>query len=121
MVDQPKTPEVIELVKRKASELVTMFTNYLKDKAVCEGRLGLEAETEKDGYSAILKVARGKSNAEYRLGSRVLKAYYDEEKDLYKLKRYGQPVGGRQQEIPVGSHGSAEELMRAVAEELEKL
>ena len=48
MVDQPKTPEVIELVKRKASELVTMFTNYLKDKAVCEGRLGLEAETEKE-------------------------------------------------------------------------
>lgn len=119
MTEQPKTREVQELVRRKAAELVTIFTDYMKGKQVCGGRIGLEAE--QDGYSAILKVARGKSNAEYRLGSRVLKAYYDEEKDIYKLKRYNQPVGGRQDEIPVGSYRSTEELLRAVAEEVARL
>jgi len=121
MAEQPKTQEIKELVRRKAAELVAKITDYLKDKKVCEGRIGLEAHTELDGYSAILKIATVKSNAEYRLGSRVLKAYYDEEKEIYKLRRYNQPVGGRQNEVPVGSYGSAEELLRGIAEEVAKL
>jgi hypothetical protein len=121
MTEQPKTQEVRELVRRKAAELVTMFTDYLKDKQVCEGRIGLEAAQDETGYTGFLKVARGKSNAEYQLGSRVLLAYYNEEQDRYKLNRYSQPVGGRQDATPVGSYGSAEVLLRAVGEEVAKL
>jgi hypothetical protein len=121
MTEQSKPRDVRELVRRKAAELVTMFTAYLKDKQVCEGRIGLEAHPEQDGYSAILKVATAKSNAEYRLGARVLKAYYDEEIDLYKLKRYGQPVGGRQEEFLAGTYPSAHALLQAVEVEVLKL
>lgn len=121
MTEKTKPRELQDLVRRKAAELVAMFTDYLKDKQVCEGRIGVEAHAEQDGYSAILKVATGKSNAEYRLGSRVLKAYYDEERNIYRLRRYNQPVGGRQNEVPVGSYANAEDLLQAVAEELAKL
>ena len=126
MAEQPKTQEVKELVRRKASELVTMFTDCLKDKTVCEGRIGVEAVQDETGYAAVLKVARGKSNAEYRLGSRLLRAYYDDEEDNYRLKRYAKPVGPRhgeqrQAEIPVGSYRSADELMNVVADEVAKL
>ena len=126
IAEQPKPQEVQELVRGKASELVTMFTNYLKDKTICEGRIGLEAAQDEKGYTAFLKVARGKSNAEFRLGMGVLQAYYDEEKNIYRLNRYSQPIGPkhgeqRQDAILVGSYGSADELMKAVAEEVSKL
>jgi hypothetical protein len=121
MTVQPKTQELQELVIRKASELVTMFTNYLKDKKVCEGRIGVEAV--QDGYVAALTVATVRPSVmnRYCLGMRLLRAYYDEEKDIYKLSRYSQPVGRRQDAIPVGSYGSAEELMKAVSDEVAKL
>jgi hypothetical protein len=116
---QEKTLEARDLVWRKASELVALFADYLKGKQVCEGRIGLEAE--QDGYIAVLKAATVKPSAEYRVGRRVLLAYYDENEDAYKLKRYSQPVGGRQGTTPVGSYRSAEELMSAVAGEVAKL
>jgi hypothetical protein len=121
MAEQPKTQEEKELVRREASELVTKFTNYLKDKTVCEGRIGLEAA--QDGYVAVLKVASIKPSVmdRYCLGMRVLMAYYHEEKETYKLNRYGQSIARRQDTIPVGSYGSADELMNAVAEEVAKL
>jgi hypothetical protein len=116
---QERTQEARELVWQKASELVTLFADYLKGKKVCQGRIGLEAE--QDGYIAVLKVATVESSAEYRLGMRVLLAYYDEGEDAYKLKRYSRSVGGRQDATPVGSYHRAEELMSAVAGEVAKL
>jgi len=120
MIEQP-TREVQELVRGKTADLVATFTNYLKDKTISGGRITLEAGQDEKGYAAFLKVARGASNAEYRLGSRVLLAYYDHEKDTYQLKRYGPVVGGRQDPFAVGSYRSVDELLRAVGEEVAKL
>jgi hypothetical protein len=122
MSEQQKTPEVRELVRRKAAELVTKFAEYLKDKQVCEGRIGVEAAQEE--YNAVLKLARfGPSVADrYTFGMRLLRAYYDEEQKVYKLKRYAKPVpfgsGGLQAESLVGSYHNADELMKAFAGEI---
>lgn len=123
MADKPKTPEEKALVKAKAAEIKSKFEDFLKGKTVCGGDITLGAYLDEKGYVAVLKVERGSSKADLELGTRVLIAYYDEEKAEYRLKTYTQPVGRQkvQHESPVGWYSNVEELMRAVADEVAKL